>query len=72
MITLEQLEKLEADRANAQSMADDATARRNQAVASLLDDGVRQSEIAMRLGLSAGRVSQIARRGRQMRSSVAA
>lgn len=66
-ITMEFLEELERDRQQAQQLATDASVRRNDAVLVLLDSGIRPVEVARRLGLTAGRVSQIATAARQAR-----
>lgn len=70
-VTLELLAKLEEDRARQQSLADDATERRNTALLRLLERGERQSAIASALGISAGRVSQIAQRAREVQATAA-
>lgn len=59
MMTIASLVELESERATADRVARDATARRNEAVLTLLDSGVRQAAIARALDVTPGRVSQI-------------
>jgi DNA-binding NarL/FixJ family response regulator len=66
-MTIEGAVKLNREYERAQRLAADALERRNEAVLQLLDGGVRQAEIAQRLGLTPGRVSQIAERARRQR-----
>lgn len=68
LITMEYLEKLDTEAERAQAAAEDANARRNEAVLIMLEAGSRQTDIAVRLNLSPGRVSQIARAARERRT----
>lgn len=67
MMTLERLRQLERERAQADQIARDANARRNEAVLMLLDAGMRQAVIAVALDLSPGRVSQIVAAAKRQR-----
>jgi DNA-binding NarL/FixJ family response regulator len=67
LMTIEGAVKLNREYEVRQRLAADALERRNEAVLQLLDGGVRQAEIAQRLGLTPGRVSQIAERARRQR-----
>jgi DNA-binding NarL/FixJ family response regulator len=71
-MTIEGAVKLNREYERAQQLAADALERRNEAVLQLLDGGVRQAEIAQRLGLTPGRVSQIADRARRQREQLEA
>jgi DNA-binding NarL/FixJ family response regulator len=72
LMTIEGAVKLNREYERAQRLAADALERRNEAVLQLLDGGVRQAEIAQRLGLTPGRVSQIADRARRQREQLEA
>lgn len=64
-ITLEYAAKLQREQERAAAQLTEATERRDQAVLYLVDrGGVRQNAIARELGLTPGRVSQIAERAR--------
>lgn len=66
-ITLAFAKRMEQEHRQTAQLATDATLRRNEAVLSLLEDGVRQAEIARELGITPGRVSQLAERARAAR-----
>lgn len=65
-ITIEDAVKLQREQERAADHLREATERRNQAVLYLLENGeVRQNALARELGITPGRLSQIAERARQ-------
>jgi hypothetical protein len=67
-ITVDTAVQFDQEYTRAQRLADDALARRNEAVLAVLESGtVRQRELAVRLGVTPGRVSQIAIAARRRR-----
>lgn len=66
-VTIEFAKQLEREHRQASQLAADATTRRNEAVLQLLEQDVRQAEIARALGITPGRVSQLAERARAAR-----
>jgi DNA-directed RNA polymerase specialized sigma subunit len=67
-VTVESVLQFNDENTLAQRAAAEALARRNEAVLAVLESGqVNQSELAERLGISPGRVSQIAATARSRR-----
>ena len=64
LMSLDQIAKLDDESVQAAQLSRDADARRNQAILLGVESGIRMSDIAERLGITPGRVSQIVSRAR--------
>jgi len=63
--TVESVVQFDEELRRARQLAAEALERRDTAILELLDGGTRQATLAVRLGVSAGRVSQIASAARR-------